>query len=494
MAVAVDPKALAAEEIRWYRENPDPQSTPTLENLKEGDDILTLWNFPVAKADLGPAHRAVLEKFAAPGLIAETLEHPRMDFDVVGHASVTGTEQSNVDYAQQRADTVAEFLGALGIMKVHAESRGSSQPDDEGTSGQALARNRRVIIRRSLSTYRVVPPAPPPKQAPADIKATGPREVTVKIDLKLKTLQTLRVVITPSMRGDLKVLVSGGKTNPEDAGVTTTPEGQPVLTPEFAQFFADEVMGPRLGVDGGTAKEPVSINVAVATEEWFLTPKVVYQDGAQFISFNFKAVDAKFLPVVNYNGAQVSLVFSGSINFVIGPSEAAKGTYLHTTDPGPNVTGTAGQFIPVEPRALAIARTMADAGMQVPPLAQEDVKKIVLNLARRDGAACRVANIVIGRQSDPAFQQMRADWKTVTFPGEDPESEQKQALNAWKEGSNQVDSLLQPLDAGERDARKNKWKQDYGGQDFDFTRESVFQKLKGYDEDQGDLPQLIKGL
>ncbi len=32
------------------------------------------------------------------------------------------------------------------------------------------------------------------------------------------------------------------------------------------------------------------------------------------------------------------------------------------------------------------------------------------------------------------------------------------------------------------------------GQAFDFVREGVFQDLKGYDEDQGDLDALIHGL
>jgi outer membrane protein OmpA-like peptidoglycan-associated protein len=491
MAVAVDPKALAAEEMRWYRENPDPQSTPTLEQLSEHDDTLTLWNFPVAKADLGPAHREVLEKFAAPGLIAETPEHPRMDFDVVGHASVTGTEQSNVDYAQQRADTVKEFLEALGIMKVNADSRGSSQPDGEGTSGQALARNRRVTIRRSFSTYRVVPPPPPP-QAPT---APGPEastvQVTVPINLALHPLVAPKVVIAPFIIGDLTVGVRGG--DPVKVGVTTSSEGRPALTPEFAKVLVEQVLDPRLGVSGGEGKDPVSINVGVAAERWFTTPKVVYQHGPNFISFNFRAVNASFLPVVPFNGVDVILEFSGSIRFDIGPS--AVGTYPSTSDPGPNVTDTAGQFVPVKSEAaLVIAATITDAGAKASQLAQDDIKKMVLNLARRDGAACWAAWEAL-ESSDAAtiaWRQMRSDWRNRV--GRDAET-------AWMDGNKQVEDMLKALEKakeGDREKRATEWKTKYGGTattpDFDFIREAVFQQLKGYDEDQGDLPELIKGL
>jgi outer membrane protein OmpA-like peptidoglycan-associated protein len=493
MAVAVDPKALAAEEMRWYRENPDPQSTPALEQLSEHDDTLTLWNFPVAKADLAPAHRQVLEKFAAPGLIAETPEHPRMDFDVVGHASVTGTEQSNVDYAKQRADTVAEFLGALGIMKVHAESRGSSQPDDEGTSGQALARNRRVTVTRYLSTYPVVPPPSPP-QTPG---AAGPIPSTVpdpvRINLALSPLTAPRVVIAPFIIGDLKVGASGGG-DPVRAGVITRSGSQLALTPEFEKVLVERVLDPLLGVSGGEGKDPVSINVRVATEEWFRTPKVYYQHGANFISFNFTVVRARLLPGVPFNGIEVILEFSGSIRFDIGPSEAAKGTFPSTSDPGPNVTGTTGEFVPVEPRALAIATTITAAGKKASQLAQEDIKKMVLNLARRDGAACWVAWEAIGPDSSPAWRQMEVAWHDKDKVGPD-------AGAAWTAGNKQVEEMLIKLEKakeGDREKRGKDWKQKYGGAtpqpDFEFMREAVFQQLKGYDEDEGDLQQLIDGL
>ena len=101
-------------------------------------------------------------------------------------------------------------------------------------------------------------------------------------------------MIAPFIIGNLKVAVRAG--DPLRAGVTTNSEARPALTEEFEKVLVKQVLDPRLGVKGGTGKEdPVSINVAIAAEEWFLTPKVVYQHGANFISFNFKAVHAKSL-------------------------------------------------------------------------------------------------------------------------------------------------------------------------------------------------------
>ena len=324
----------------------------------------------------------MLEKFAAPGLMAETPEHPRMDFYVEGHASVTGRETSNRDYAEERAKNVAAVLTGLGIRNVRFDSAGSSKPDVEGTDPQALARNRRVVVMRSLATYRVVPPPPPQQPATAPGPSGSTVQVIVPINLALSPLQAPEIVIAPFIIGNLKVAVRAG--DPLRAGVTTNSEARPALTEDFEKVLVKQVLDPRLGVKGGTGKEdPVSINVGIAAEERFLTPKVVYQHGANFISFNFKAVHASLLPIVPFNGVEVILEFSGSIRFDIGPSAEATRTYPSTTDPGPNVTGTVGEFIPVEPRALGIAATITNAGKKASQLAQDDVKKMVLNLARR---------------------------------------------------------------------------------------------------------------
>jgi hypothetical protein len=486
MAVAdeervADAQRLAEVERKWFREHPEPQ----IDDTKE--DELTLWNYPIAKEDLASAHDDAVREFGGPGLFASTPEHPQVEFDVRGHASVTGAEKDNQDLALRRAKKVEALLKWMGLTKVHSYSAGSSEPADEGPSGLALAHNRRVTVERFSSTYPVVDPSPAP-QTPTPTGPTGSAlKVIVKINLALRPLQAPKVVIAPFIIGDLTVVVSGG--DPLRAGVTTTREGKPVLTEEFEKVLVEQVLDPRLSPSGGSGTDPLSINIGVAAEKWFLTPKVSYQHGPNFISFNFKAVNASLLPTVPFNGVDVIMQFSGSIRFDIGPSESAKGTFPSTSDPGPNVTGTVGEFVPVEPRALAIAATITDAGKKASQLAQEDIKKMVLNLARRDGAACWVAWEAIREEATPAWRQMRHDWRNRVGPD---------AETAWMDGNNQVDDMLKALKGGEREKRANDWKKKYGGAtpqpDFEFMREAVFQQLKGYDEDEGDLPQLIEGL
>jgi outer membrane protein OmpA-like peptidoglycan-associated protein len=484
-ATVADAQRVAEEERKWFREHPEPQT----DDQKE--DELTLWNYPIGKADLAPLHDDAVRKFGGPGLFASTPEHPLVEFEVRGHASVTGAEQGNQDLALRRAGKVEALLKWMGLTRVRSYSAGSSEPVDSGTSGLALAHNRRVTVTRFNSTYPVVEPSPA-SPSPAAAGPTGSTvQVIVKINLALSPLQAPKVVIAPFIIGDLTVAVRAG--DPIKAGVTTTSEGQPALTEGFEKVLVEQVLDPRLGVSAGTGKDPVSISVGVAAEEWFLTPKVGYQHGPNFISFNFKAVQASLLPIVPFNGVEVIMKFSGSIRFDLGPSAQAEGTYPSTSDPGPNVTGTVGEFIPVEQKkALAIAATIADASSKASQLAQADIKKMVLNLARRDGAACRVAWEAIGEETTPAWRQMQVDW--LKRVGPDAEKE-------WLEGSNQVEKMLKALEKakeGEGEKRANDWKTKYGGAtsqpDFEFMREAVFQQLKGYDEDEGDLPQLIEGL
>ena len=471
---------MADPEVDWFNKNPEPQS------FEVGDE-LTLWNYPVAKADVAPAHEEAIKRFASIGFIANSTDHEPMDFDVRGHASVTGAESANRDLAQRRGDNVKAVLNQLGFRSVVVESAGSSEPEDSGTSGQALARNRRVKVTRFMLKYKEVveqpePPKPTPRVVKDATKFSAP--VRVQIDLPLRTVQTPKVVIAASIVGELSVVLKGAKSDPVDAGVTTTVDGTPQLTEEFAQLLARDVIGPKLGLDAGTADNPPVINIGIEAELWFLLPKVRYQEGPYLIDFNFKAIVAR-LPIVDYRSAQVHMEFSGNFRFQIGPSGSS--VLLSTNDPGPTVTGAPAGFMDAGP--LMIAATIADAGKQATPLAQTEIQKVVLNLATRDGAASRLALFVLGRDGDAAFAQRRADWGSRV--GEP-------AQTAWSTESDQVDEYLQSLDKAAQEEKKAAWKKKYGGgqqsPEFDPVRELIFRDLKGYDEDQGDLKRLIEGL
>jgi outer membrane protein OmpA-like peptidoglycan-associated protein len=482
-ATAADAQRIAREEREWAERNP-PQSDPD-------PGVLTLWNFPVGKADLAPEHVKAIEDFVRDALIQESRERPQSDWVVLGRASVTGKEQSNQSLAQRRADNVAAVLRGLGLQKVRVPpAAGSSDPDPEGTDPQALARNRRVTVLRVLQSYPVVE-KPPEQSKPPPRPQEHAADTRVKINLELPVLRAPKVNIAPYLVGELRVFLKGTETDPVAAGVITSGH-PPNLTGEFSTFLAEHVIGPRLGVSGGEGKEPPTINIAIAAEEWFRTPKVTYQHGPYFISFNFNAVNAKLLPVVPYGGADVYLEFGGSIHFEIGPSDSALGTYPSTSDPGPNVSGTIGEFVPVKSEAaLVIAATITDAGKHASQLAQDDIKNMVLSLARRDGAASRVAWEVLGEvEGRMEWERTRYEWDKRVGP---------EAKAAWIDGSNQVEGFLIDLEKGKkgaREERKTKWKGKYtaGGQTFDFVREGAFQDLRGYDQDQGDLLKQIEGL
>src|SRR3954454_13080724 len=133
VATGADAQRIAREEREWAERKP-PQT-----DADRG--VLTLWNFPVGKADLSPEQVKAIEDFAKDALLQESPGHPQSDWVVLGHASVTGTEESNDSLAQRRADNVKAVLDRLGLQSVRAEGTGSA-PDPEGTDPQLLARNR----------------------------------------------------------------------------------------------------------------------------------------------------------------------------------------------------------------------------------------------------------------------------------------------------------------------------------------------------------------
>src|SRR5215207_11023934 len=94
---AADAQQVAAAELKWHKDHPQPM-------WSEDDVSLTLYNFPVAKADLAAAHVKAIEDFGAPALLSESPTHPQADFAVRGHASTTGSEQSNESLALKRAE------------------------------------------------------------------------------------------------------------------------------------------------------------------------------------------------------------------------------------------------------------------------------------------------------------------------------------------------------------------------------------------------------
>src|SRR6266487_369554 len=145
--------ALESEEIAWERANPMGQADVPEENE------LILWNFGVARSELKGEHVAQLRRFL--GFLGSFAKAWDGSFTVIGHASHSGSSQENEELAEERALSVMRALKEFGFRNVYSENRGASEPRDYGTNGMALARNRRVEIRKSGPTPSAGPDVAP---------------------------------------------------------------------------------------------------------------------------------------------------------------------------------------------------------------------------------------------------------------------------------------------------------------------------------------------
>jgi OOP family OmpA-OmpF porin len=99
-------------------EQPKP---PVIQKLTLSTDVL----FPFGKADLAPGGQAKLDE------LAQTAQGAEVDrVVIVGNADRIGSEQSNQELSERRAQAVKQYLASKGVAqdRVQAEGRGESQP------------------------------------------------------------------------------------------------------------------------------------------------------------------------------------------------------------------------------------------------------------------------------------------------------------------------------------------------------------------------------
>jgi OOP family OmpA-OmpF porin len=108
------PAPIAAAPI----EQPKP---PVIQKLTLSTDVL----FPFGKAELAPGGQAKLDE------LAQTAQGAEVDrVVIVGNADRIGSEQSNQELSERRAQAVKDYIAAKGVAtdRVQAEGRGESQP------------------------------------------------------------------------------------------------------------------------------------------------------------------------------------------------------------------------------------------------------------------------------------------------------------------------------------------------------------------------------
>jgi outer membrane protein OmpA-like peptidoglycan-associated protein len=115
---------------------------------REGDELVldmpSEVTFAVNSSNLDPTFRSTLDK------VASTLnEYEKTYVDVMGHTDSTGSDTYNQTLSEQRANTVAGYLGGRGVKQARLATKGygESQPRASNTTEDGRAQNRRVEIR-----------------------------------------------------------------------------------------------------------------------------------------------------------------------------------------------------------------------------------------------------------------------------------------------------------------------------------------------------------
>jgi OOP family OmpA-OmpF porin len=114
VAEAPPPAPIAAAPV----EQPKP---PVIQKLTLSTDVL----FPFGKAELAPAGQTKLDE------LAQTAQGAEVDrVVIVGNADRIGSEKSNQDLSERRAQAVKDYIASKGVAqeRVQAEGRGESQP------------------------------------------------------------------------------------------------------------------------------------------------------------------------------------------------------------------------------------------------------------------------------------------------------------------------------------------------------------------------------
>lgn len=487
--------ALLTDEEKWWRDHRSAE-------YEISGTALTLWNYPVNKTDLAQRHKQALDKFLEIERLREggPLE---VELSIRGHASPTGERWNNSELALRRAQGVHSYLMELGAQKklVTLSSAGGNEPINGDQSGQALARDRRVVVTKFH-------PTPKPTPDKTDVGPILPGEPTEPSEPKFDPIKGLQFELNKELEPFLLVssplvidlALSGvfkfSSKNRTD-GVLI---GNELKKGKFAGKLEREFFE---GIAGKFQIGP--------PKEGTVVPDI--QAGAQFTdvmgkpTIGLQAPDPKRLPprfafVKFEHGEQViwkhaqdpdtKITFRGEVKFQIGLGEALirKLAELEARLGG---TAAAEGFSAAELSAAGIggglATTLAAIGGAIAVVVvinggvivavqnvKEEADEHTALLARRDGRAARIAWAILGASYEQRFldrldQWQRATWSTLM-------------VGAFTAGRRDVEAFLEEAEA--RDTKVAEWKTRYAGdgsQDGAVIRERAYEDLGGIDKD-----------
>jgi len=99
--------------------------------------------FDFNKATLKPEAKSQLA-----GVLQALREQPGLQVLIVGHTDGIGSDAYNMKLSQQRAESVATYLGQNGVPRqsIRTEWQGKRQPIASNATAEGRAQNRRVEI------------------------------------------------------------------------------------------------------------------------------------------------------------------------------------------------------------------------------------------------------------------------------------------------------------------------------------------------------------
>jgi len=481
--------AQLSDDEKWWREHPAPESTVSGETL-------TLWNYPVARADLAAQHKAAIDRF----LEIERLAPPPLDvvLNIRGHASPTGETAINSDLSLTRAQNVRTYLQSIGAQKgkLTLSSAGATEPVDGDRSGLALARDRRVVVIKFH-------PTPPPK--PSDggpfiddppAPPTGPRPDSVikgvqgeyKMELGPVPIAKSPFLIDVSLSGTFKVVTQ----NPGKGGAI---EGLELKNGKFSGKVEKQLFE---GVIGKFAIEPPKEGSAAPTfkagaqfKGVIGQPEVGVQKPPKFVYIKFTIADTTLWEDPHDHNTKVS--FKGDVKFDVGPgaemvkrladleaslggTTAAEGftaAELEAAGIG-GAGGLAGATVAIG-GALAVVVVINGGIIYLVQNAKDEADTYTALLAQRDGKAARVAWAILGDDAQKSYVDRESQWARGAASA--------RMLDAFRQGRRDVEAFLKVADT--RDAKIAAWKAKYaadGTTDPALVRQRVYEDLGGLDK------------
>jgi outer membrane protein OmpA-like peptidoglycan-associated protein len=448
----------------WARQHPVPEST-------EEDMLLSLWNYPVAKSDLAPEHRAALDRFLREALGGAKLGGgavpSKTEIYLTGHASNTGDDAANEMLSRQRAENVARYLLSRGVTRqqMRVDWAGANDPVDRGNSGLAAARNRRVDVlkftpsepeRRPPVDIIELPP-PPPGRAPT-FKLPPPQMSTATIEDTVTVDFPRRATPWYIISGKIDIILKLETTDGGEgfaAGIKTSPTGKFGIKADGE--IAKHVKS-KFSVDVDPDKRSANVKLGAELTDKPFKPEIGVQAKPDFFYLTVLLAETE---IAEFEAG--GLRFSGTMSM--------KGTLNFA--PGPAALLVASPII-VALLILGLTVYGIDA-------AEAEQTRVARLWAAREGVAARIAWELAGNDAKAAFDARRHDWHRANTTME-------AEFNA---GVNEINRLLKTPE--KRNVWNREWKKKYAADntaDFQTLFGRVFDNVGGH-ESEGTLADAV---